>query len=351
MKKLVLCLFATAFVLFLGGCGVTGEKTASLSIVYAIAALCALVVFIAYFLLISKKDKWSMLLFTSVIVVNVGYFLLSTADTLDVALWANRIAYFGSVFLPLSMFMIIVRVTNINVCKWVQIVLFVLSAIVFFIAASPGYLDIYYKEVTLEIVGGVTVLDKVYGPLHVIYLFYLLGYFAAMIAAITYATLKKRIESNYHAIIFALAVFANIGIWFFGQVVSFDFEFLSVSYIITELFILCLYLLMQETERRNKALVSEQINPQESTGLEEKLYSDVTVATFKNGISLLTATEKKVYDIYAEGKSTRDAMTALGITENTLKYHNRNIYGKLGVANKKRMLEILAYIEKNSSEE
>ena len=42
-------------------------------------------------------------------------------------------------------------------------------------------------------------------------------------------------------------------------------------------------------------------------------------------------------------------MNALGITENTLKYHNRNIYGKLGVANKKQIVEILEYIEKSST--
>ena len=157
MKKYLSCLFATAFVLFLGGCGVTGEKTASLSVVYAVAAVCALFVFVAYFFLISKKDKWSVLLFTSVFVVNAGYFFLSTADTLDVALWANRVAYFGSVFLPLSMFMIIVRVTNIKIYKWVPAVLFTLSAVVFLIAASPGVLDIYYKEVALKTVDGVTV--------------------------------------------------------------------------------------------------------------------------------------------------------------------------------------------------
>lgn len=346
---------AAALALLFSACGVTGEKTASLSIVYAVAAVFALVVFVAYFLIISKKDKWSILLFTSVFVVNVGYFLLSTAETLDIALWANRVAYFGSVFLPLSIFMIIVRVTNIKVYKWVPAFLFVLSAIVFFIAASPGYLDIYYKEVFLKTVNGVTMLEKVYGPLHIIYLFYLLGYFAAMIAAITYATVKKRIESNSHAIVLAICVFVNIGVWFIGQVVSIDFEFLSVSYIITEMFILGLYIMMKENERRaseiEKRILAEVNKPEsapEAVSVNE--YSDELVKCFNDGILLLTATEKKVFDLYAEGKSTKDVMNALGITENTLKYHNRNIYGKLGVANKKQLREIYIYINKNSSD-
>ena len=33
-------------------------------------------------------------------------------------------------------------------------------------------------------------------------------------------------------------------------------------------------------------------------------------------------------------------MAAMNITENTLKYHNRNIYSKLGVVNRKELVEI-----------
>ena len=43
-----------------------------------------------------------MLLFSSVLVVNLGYLLLSVSGSLEMALHANRVAYLGSVFLPLS---------------------------------------------------------------------------------------------------------------------------------------------------------------------------------------------------------------------------------------------------------
>lgn len=347
MKKWILAFLTSIIALFCCGCEMTGNKTTSVSVVYAAAVIFALVVLMAYFLIISKKDKWSILLFCSVFIVNVGYFLLSSTDKLDMALWANRITYFGSVFLPLAMFMIIVRVTNINIYRWVPAVLFALSAVVFFIAASPGYLDIYYKEVSLITVDGATVLQKVYGPLHIIYLFYLLGYFSAMIGAIVYATVRKRVESNSHAIIIALAVFVNIGVWFLGQVVAFDFEFLSVSYIITELFILGLYYTIQENEKHG-ATVSTQPSPTEEAVV--KGFPDEAIETFKNGIYLLTATEKRIYELYTEGKTTRDVMIALDITENTLKYHNRNIYGKLGVSNKKDLVALYKEFSKDEQQ-
>ena len=47
------------------------------------------------------------------------------------------------------------------------------GAAVFILAASPGYCDLYYKEVTIEIIDGTSRLVKIYGKYHIIYFFYL----------------------------------------------------------------------------------------------------------------------------------------------------------------------------------
>ena len=59
---------------------------------------------------------------------------------------------------------------------------------------------------------------------------------------------------------------------------------------------------------------------------------------FRKGIESLTKTERLIFDLYIEGKNTVFVLEQLSIKENTLKYHNRNIYGKLGVANRKELL-------------
>ena len=46
----------------------------------------------------------------------------------------------------------------------------------------------------------------------------------------------------------------------------------------------------------------------------------------EKNISALTPTEKAIFDFYIEGKSTKEIMKELDITENTLKFHNKNIY-------------------------
>ena len=181
MKKRLWAMITLLFMTgCLAGCQTVGDKATSPSIIYGIAASLSLLLLIGCCLLVKQKKAWFVLLFSSVMVVNIGYTLLSVSSCLSSALWANRLSYLGSVFLPFAMLMIILNATNTPWKKWLPISLGVLSVIVFLIAASPGILDIYYKEVCLDTSGGFTTLRKVYGSWHFIFLVYLFGYFAAM---------------------------------------------------------------------------------------------------------------------------------------------------------------------------
>ena len=284
-------------------------------------------------------------------IVNLGYLSLALSGTLEEALLANRIAYLGSVFLPLSMLFIILNVCKLNYSRWFVGFLLCISTIVFIIAASPGYSEIYYKSVTLSTVNGITVLNKVYGPWHSIYLYYLIAYFSAMIGFIFYAIVKKKISNSLHAVILLSATFVNIAVWFAEQLVHIDFEFLSVSYIITEIFLLLLTLLMQETSFTQPVpVVVKPEVPVESDDsvileapdqemLEKGQYLVAQLPT-------LTPTEKMIYDYYLEGRAAKEILVLLDIKENTLKYHNKNIYSKLGVSSRKQMIELACFMKK-----
>ena len=327
----------------LTGCNAIGEKAASLSIIYGAAAVVSALLLIGCCLLVRKKRPWFILLFSSVLVVNIGYTFLSVSTCLEMALWANRVSYLGSVFLPFAMLMIILKVTNTRCKKWVSIALFALAAMVFLIAASPGILPLYYKEVSFRIVDGAGMLVKVYGPLHPLYLFYLLGYFGAMVAVIICASVKKTIDTTAHAIIIAIAVFVNIGVWLIEQLTSIDFEILSISYIISELFLLGVHLVMNEMQHLRE-LVRQKEEALQATAKEKPqkavTLSQDAIERFKQGIETLTPTEKLIYDAYLAGKSSKETMEQLNIKENTLKFHNKNLYSKLGVSSRKQLLEL-----------
>ena len=63
---------------------------------------------------------------------------------------------------------------------------------------------------------------------------------------------------------------------------------------------------------------------------------------FISNLDTLTPTENRVYELYLSGKSAKEIISILGITENTLKYHNKNIYSKLGISSRKQLLRFAA---------
>ena len=336
----------------LTGCGAIGNKSLSLASIYAATAILALLLLISCWRLFRKRDRWFLLLFSSVFIVNSGYLLLAVSENLEAALLANRVAYLGSAMLPLSMLMIILKDCKLGYPKWIPYIFSAISFFVFLIAASPGYLDIYYQDVSFEIVNGVSVLKKIYGPWHSVYLFYLIGYFSIMVISIIYATRKKKITSNTRAIILAMAVFINIGVWLFEQLVHVDFEFLSISYIICELFLLALHLMILDNEKllilakmEVENLISKR--PSEASPSDLIVVSDGQCDYFAEQLPSLTPTEKLVYDLYLDGKTSKEILKELNIKENTLKYHNRNIYNKLGISSRKQLLHIGLLLRNN----
>lgn len=311
------------------------QAASALTIVYGITTLLSLILLIGCFVLHKKKDPWMVLLFFSVLIVNSGYLWLSISQNLSQALNANRLAYLGSVFLPLAMWMIILRVTRLSYKKWLPQLLIGLGVVIFLIAASPGILDIYYQDVSFTRVDGISQLHKVYGPLHPLYLVYLLGYFAAIVTAIVRATLKKTIQSTAYATVLAIAVFVNIAVWLAEQFIDNGFEFLSVSYIISELFLMGLQLFMEETEKKK----SPEAPAPEPVPSPAQISED-RIALFTEGLSRLTPKEKDIFDCYVAGLSTAQITEKLSIKENTLKFHNKNLYSKLGVSSRKQLLQI-----------
>ncbi len=355
-KFLVAVPFLIFLMLNLSGCSTVGDKNGSLSVIYIITAFFSLLLLIGCTLLVRKKRFWFITLFSSVLIINIGYSLLSVSTELQMALWANRIAYLGSVFLSPTMFMIILNVTNTPHKKMLPYILFTAAFFMFLISASPGILPIYYKEVSFEIVNGVSKLIKVYGPLHLIYFFYLLGYFSAMLAIIIRANIKKTIHTTVHAVIITIAVFVNIGVWLIEQFVSIDFEMLSVSYIISELFILGVHLVMNEYQRMSQIIKQvEKVRGYSGedqlakTMLEQPVITETVsperISAFMKGIETLTATEKSIYEAHLARMTSKEIMASMNIKESTLKYHNRNLYGKLEVSSRKELLELNKHIK------
>lgn len=199
-----------------------------------------------------KRDVWLLLMFVSVSVCNLGYFMTAISKNLGDALNSNRIAYLGSVFLPFFLLMMVLRFCGIMRSKGLTVTLAAIGFVMLAITTSPGILPIYYRTVDIAFADGATKLVREYGTLHVLYYVYLLGYMLSMIVVTFYAIAKKKIKSRLHTALLLCTVFCNIIIWLAEQFLPRSFEWLSVSYIITECLLLAIYRSMQKQGRMNR---------------------------------------------------------------------------------------------------
>ena len=104
-----------------------------MTIAYGVIFALSLLLPIGYYLFVRKKqnEPWLLFLFACVAVVNLGYTLIAFGDTVEFALFANKITYLGQVLIPLCMFMLISKLCGYTYKKWVLGVLIGAAVIMF----------------------------------------------------------------------------------------------------------------------------------------------------------------------------------------------------------------------------
>ena len=313
-------------------------------ITYAIMAIIALILLIGYIVLVHKKESWLLLLYICVTVVNVGYFLLSVSKTVEFAIFSNDFIYLGSVFLSMSMLLTIIRLCGFEVKKKLIIALLIIGALMFAVIATSGFLPWYYKEIELVFIDGAAKLKKVYGVLHPLYLVYLLAYFVTMVVCIVQSIRKKMIASQKHASLLAAIVFGNIAVWLIEKFIPWDFEFLSVSYLFSEIILLGLYWMMQD-------YVRSDLIPRPTQGAAHYASIDIATIPMEEKISkilsflkpgeLLVAREREVLELILQNKKRKEIADELCLSENTIKTYTRTLYGKVGVSSREELYALL----------
>ena len=311
---------------------------------YAIMAVIATILLIGYCALVRKKEPWLLLLYICVTVVNVGYFLLSVAKNVSFAIVANDIVYLGSVFLSVSMLLTIVKLCGFEAKKKLVITLIAIGTVMFTLVATSGILPWYYKEVSLVFVGGAAKLEKVYGVLHPTYLFYLLAYFSAMVVCIIQSVRQKKIASQKYASLLAAIVFGNIAVWLVEKFIPWDFEFLAVSYLFSEIILLGLYWMMQDYVRADLVPSPTQGVPRitpidiATMPMEEKISK---ILSFLAPGETLGAREREILELVLQNKKRKEIAEELCLSENTIKTYIRTLYSKVGVGSREELFALL----------
>lgn len=302
-----------------------------------------------------KKNIWLRLLFIFVAVSNTGYLALALSRSLPMALLANNIAYLGNVFLPFFLLMMVIQLSYLRYPKWFPRVMIAVNTVMFLIASSGGILPVYYREVSLEVIDEAARLVKVYGPLHGLYKVFLFAYFGGIVGIICYTAVKKTAVSTKHTAFLALVLLGNIALWLVENLTGTRFEFLSISYLMTEGLILLLYGILQDYEAAEPAFgdltdVDTDSAAQPLPNVNVQALSPVQIKhVFSNWteIKALTQREAEVLKFIFERRKRKDIAQVLFVTESTVKKHTSNIYKKLGVSNRMELFEKAAeYVTK-----
>ncbi len=174
------------------------------------------------------------LIFTIVPVACLGYWFYSLSDNLREAVIASRITYIGGCFLQLFILFSIFNLCKIEINNKIRVAMFAICGLMYMSVLSIGYSDLYYRNMTFEIVDGNPVLTRQYGPAHTIFYLVIFIMFAAGIAAIIYS-LKKR-KQVPRSVIYLLVIPDIICIFGFyvGRRIIRQVDLVPLVYVIAE---------------------------------------------------------------------------------------------------------------------
>ena len=315
-----------------------------MTIGYGITLALAIGLLILYCALVKKKELWLGLLYVCVAVVNLGYFMLSMAKSVEFAIFCNDVAYLGSVFLCTCMLLTIVGLCGFTVKRIHVIICVVAGAAMFAVIATAGFLPWYYESVELTMIDGSAKLVKEYGPWHDVYLVYLIGYFAAMIGTIILSVKKKKPGATKFAGFIAGIVCSNILVWLFEKFISWEFEFLAVTYIASEIMLLLVYWMMQDYVYKDD--IPSQIPAEKKVSVifvdekERAEKAELVLKRLPEG-TLLTARQMDVLEGILAGKSRKELAADLHISENTVKMHTTALFKVLKVTSREEIFALI----------
>jgi DNA-binding CsgD family transcriptional regulator len=240
--------------------------------------------------------------------------------------------------------MIISKLCGYTYKKWLIGALICAAALMFSIVCTTGYLDWYYTDASIENIAGATVLRKEYGVLHPINLIYVILYFGAMLSVLGLSIKHHKNASQMHAFGMLLIVLGNIAMWCVGKVIPWEFELLSVTYLMSSSAFLIELLTIQDYVRKKNVFQYTEAKKNElavqitTLTMEAKL---TKVLTFVKEDNPLSAREREILEMIIMGKRRKEIASALYLSENTVKTYTRTLYGKLNISCREQLYELL----------
>jgi len=132
------------------------------------------------------------MIFAFIPITCLGHLMFSMSESLGEAVAAQRIIYLGSSFLQLFFLLSVFNICKTDLRNGVRVLLYLICAGAFMCAFTIGKNDLFYRDISFEIVDGTAVLSRQYGPLHTLFYAVVLVFFAIGFYVILYSRFRKR---------------------------------------------------------------------------------------------------------------------------------------------------------------
>jgi putative two-component system response regulator len=185
-----------------------------------------------------KLDTLFFLLGLSIVVNCMGRFMLSTAQSLETAIWANIFLYVGGCYAPLLLAIVLFKVCNMRFPKIATIIMTAYSTVILLLVMSVGYTDLYYVDVQLIKADGYSHLEKVYGPLHILYPIMMALYGVFLVVFVIRGMIHRNKISIRTVIGTGATGFVIISAYIIEQIIGLNITLMSVGYLIVMVFII-----------------------------------------------------------------------------------------------------------------
>ena len=185
-----------------------------------------------------KLDTLFFLLGLSIVVNCLGRFMLSSAQNLETAIWANLFLYVGGSYAPLLLAIVLFKVCNMRFPKIATIIMTAYSTIILLLVMSVGYTDLYYADVQLIKADGYSYLEKVYGPLHILYPIMMALYGIFLVVFVVRGIIHRKRISVRTVIGTGATGLVIISAYIIEQIIDLNITLMSVGYLIVMVFII-----------------------------------------------------------------------------------------------------------------
>lgn len=130
--------------------------------------------------------------FYTIAITTFGYLFLALSTNVEEAILAYKIVFVAGAFLPTFLFMAMLNFCHIKLDSRIRLILISISCIIYILASTGGFCDIFYTSVEYASIHGLGGLKAQYALGYFLFCFQLLGYGAAYLIIVIHSFFNRK---------------------------------------------------------------------------------------------------------------------------------------------------------------